>query len=573
MPTYKIKAPDGNTYAIEGPDGATDEQVREQVLKQHPTAGGAAAPAAPRRKLTTDTSVPDPTEGMSFVEKALVGGASRVKGMALGAAQTLLPKVVEEKLGLQAAIDEQKRLDTPVNESGGGMVGNALVDMATFALPGGVVAKAAGKMLPGGLKLAQAYPKLAGLTGAAATSAAQSAAVDPLASDESLGTKSAMAAGGGAAGHTVGKLLTRAISPLGNAASTARQQMVKLMEDNGIKLSGAQATGSPMLRQIEMGLKQNPLTKALMTADSPEQKQAVSRMFAKEVGAGGDAPLTADVVDAARRKTGGAFDTLKGKTAPLPQAAKEAYADDWLALVRKMSGKMEDMGEADPRVLKMLDNAHTRLTERPRMSGDAYNELRSNLSELAYNEKSGIVKDTAKALMKMEDNAALAAFGKDAADVAKARGTYGNWKRVTSPGVLNAEGDVSTSVLGNRVQQRDPGAWASGNLNEFGKKAKAAQEILKPMGPDSGTASNTLVAKALMNPLTLVGGGAGATYGAINDPAAGTKGALSMGAMAALTQTKAGRKYLANALMKDNPELAKFIERSGRTIGAQFAAD
>jgi hypothetical protein len=91
--------------------------------------------------------------------------------------------------------------------------------------------------------------------------------------------------------------------------------------------------------------------------------------------------------------------------------------------------------------------------------------------------------------------------------------------------------------------------------------------------PSSGTASNTLVAKALMNPLTLVGGGAGATYGAINDPAAGTKGALSMGAMAALTQTKAGRKYLANALMKDNPELAKFIERSGRTIGAQFAAD
>lgn len=42
MPTYSIKAPDGNTYSIDGPAGATDDQVREQVLKQHPTAGTAA---------------------------------------------------------------------------------------------------------------------------------------------------------------------------------------------------------------------------------------------------------------------------------------------------------------------------------------------------------------------------------------------------------------------------------------------------------------------------------------------------------------------------------------------------
>ena len=39
MPTYSIAAPDGNTYKIEGPAGASQDQVVSEVLKQHPTAG------------------------------------------------------------------------------------------------------------------------------------------------------------------------------------------------------------------------------------------------------------------------------------------------------------------------------------------------------------------------------------------------------------------------------------------------------------------------------------------------------------------------------------------------------
>lgn len=39
MPTYSISAPDGNTYKIEGPAGASQEQVQAEVLKQNPNAG------------------------------------------------------------------------------------------------------------------------------------------------------------------------------------------------------------------------------------------------------------------------------------------------------------------------------------------------------------------------------------------------------------------------------------------------------------------------------------------------------------------------------------------------------
>lgn len=47
MPTYSIQAPDGNTYQIDGPAGASQDQVQAEVMRQHPSAGAPAAPAKP----------------------------------------------------------------------------------------------------------------------------------------------------------------------------------------------------------------------------------------------------------------------------------------------------------------------------------------------------------------------------------------------------------------------------------------------------------------------------------------------------------------------------------------------
>lgn len=47
MATYSIRAPDGRTYQIQGPEGATDAQVRAQVLRQFPNAGQIAQAAPP----------------------------------------------------------------------------------------------------------------------------------------------------------------------------------------------------------------------------------------------------------------------------------------------------------------------------------------------------------------------------------------------------------------------------------------------------------------------------------------------------------------------------------------------
>ena len=46
MPLYRITAPNGQTYQIEGPPGASDADVARAVLAQNPEAG--SAPAAPK---------------------------------------------------------------------------------------------------------------------------------------------------------------------------------------------------------------------------------------------------------------------------------------------------------------------------------------------------------------------------------------------------------------------------------------------------------------------------------------------------------------------------------------------
>lgn len=61
MPTYEIKAPNGKTYRIDGPDGATDEQVQAEVLRQFPEVGGQAAqPQAPAMPAADPTGIPNP---------------------------------------------------------------------------------------------------------------------------------------------------------------------------------------------------------------------------------------------------------------------------------------------------------------------------------------------------------------------------------------------------------------------------------------------------------------------------------------------------------------------------------
>jgi hypothetical protein len=54
MPTYSIAAPDGKTYQIDGPEGATTEQVKAEVMRQHPHLSAPVEKvSAPAEKVST----------------------------------------------------------------------------------------------------------------------------------------------------------------------------------------------------------------------------------------------------------------------------------------------------------------------------------------------------------------------------------------------------------------------------------------------------------------------------------------------------------------------------------------
>jgi hypothetical protein len=144
MATYQIKAPDGNTYSIDGPDGASDDQVREQVLKQHPGADKAPAPSA-----LADVA----KEG----GKGLLRGAADFIG---GAADEFLEPFKEiVSIGRSAAGNHEPRQDksigpmitsaaglepTPQTTAGkyAGATGEVLGNPITYAGPGSMTLKA-----------------------------------------------------------------------------------------------------------------------------------------------------------------------------------------------------------------------------------------------------------------------------------------------------------------------------------------------------------------------------------------------------------------------------------------------
>jgi hypothetical protein len=76
MPTYSISAPDGNTYKIEGPEGASDEQVRSKVLEQFPDAG--------KRKVSTGEKLLTAAEPALEATGATLGGLAGVEAGPVG---------------------------------------------------------------------------------------------------------------------------------------------------------------------------------------------------------------------------------------------------------------------------------------------------------------------------------------------------------------------------------------------------------------------------------------------------------------------------------------------------------
>jgi hypothetical protein len=141
MPTYKISAPDGNSYSIEGPSGATDEQVREQVLKQHPDAGKPGPPEEQRSGIGDFIrSIPrGAVTGLMTAGSALAGATAGEMGQPGLQAEIPGPKQSTELIERNVT----GNLPKPQGRAGrfGEAVGEVLGNPASYVGPGSLALK------------------------------------------------------------------------------------------------------------------------------------------------------------------------------------------------------------------------------------------------------------------------------------------------------------------------------------------------------------------------------------------------------------------------------------------------
>jgi hypothetical protein len=222
LPTYTIKAPDGRTYSIQGPAGATDAQVRAKVLEQYPEAGKAKSSAESFTETfwkqagrTLPGMLPGPAGAVGKIAAAMFPreatgivqrGVNTLTGGAADEVVSAVPAVAAAVRGQsprQAFTDAQRaqqrqreqfaqtnpRLATGA-DIGGGVMGMAIPGMGALKVLqapktlGGAIATGAGLGAAGGgftgLASADEGDRMAGLIGGAATGAAIGGAIPAL---------------------------------------------------------------------------------------------------------------------------------------------------------------------------------------------------------------------------------------------------------------------------------------------------------------------------------------------------------------------------------------------------------
>lgn len=184
MPTYSIKAPNGKTYRISGPAGASDAAIQAEVLRQNPDAAGQPqekpapkAPAAP----------PEPPEASGFWQRTGMGLRAIGNGVAaipdivsaplnwtanhvLGTNMSISPwhdlaTAGSDKAGLHAPASARERLASDITSG----VAGAMVPVAGAE---STVARAGGAVTRGVLNIMRAKPLLQAASGATAAAAA-----------------------------------------------------------------------------------------------------------------------------------------------------------------------------------------------------------------------------------------------------------------------------------------------------------------------------------------------------------------------------------------------------------------
>ena len=511
-----VRMPDG-TVIENVPDGITQSELLRRYQKM-------TAPPAPAEQPE------DPG-----ILGSMAIGAGRTFDRAAAGIKDMLPQSVQnygDRLGKALGMADGSKL-----------ADRATQDENTAAYSKLEQSRPLSTAIGGALPMVAALPAVSGVGSAAAISALPGL-VSYGTPQEKL-TDAALGAAGGALGAGVGKLVGRVLNPVRSAPNAATTDAMEAAARLGYKPPVGQETGSRALQILEQQAAKNPISARGAQAYNEANRTAINRAAARGMGESAD-QITEDVMAAAKSRIGGEFDRLStNKEIPL--------GPDFSARITLLRDRLSNAGPFKNQQTATLLDAAEQVAATGKITGEAYQAIRSELSDMASvanragNAKAGsAVKGVRKAL---DDAAEKALSPEDLKAWKTARAQYASMKTLEKRGALKG-GDVDPAIIRNLLQSGDRAGFARGNIT--GDLADIARigNAFRPL-PDSGTASN------LVSQMLLTGGaglmGPGALAASLTAPLAANK----------LLFSKGGQSYLRNGMVKVTPELEKRLMQGG----------
>ncbi len=498
MKTYSITDPSGKVHTIDGPEGATREQVIAKIQERL----GSSVP-------TPQDPYKETAQKQSVVENLLAGAGGGMYGMYLGAKQ-LLGKTTPEE------INDHKQAMAGLRSTTAGTIGD---------IGGQVAAAIPAAFIPG----ANTY------AGAALTGGALGA-LQPTAEGESRGQNMALGAAGGAAGKYVGDkalnllrgrsapqtTIETNVSGQGNAQvsgggsifgsvgddasaglNVPTKNVMERAQKMGFKVTPGQASGSKALQQMESKLESQPMTSGTFNDIKQHNQTLLNKAAAGSIGENSNT-LDSAVLSNAKDRISGVYKMVADdKARPIP-------ADDFLTRVSALEDEFEGLlpqSLSDNVLVKRL----FKHAEDGQATGKQLQDIASKLGKVAANHMTtpsgdrqmGMVLNRVKDIA--DDYLEQGLSGSTAKTFKEARQQYRNLMLLTQrQGVVNpASGDVSGGALASILQQKDKAGYLFGKNKTPLYDAARFSQAFKPLVGNSGTATRSMITSPMDALLTL----------------------------------------------------------------------
>jgi hypothetical protein len=476
------------------------------------------------------------------------GALQSVKDIGYGAQQ--LGAEAGQRLGmvdpetvarLRLEQDLRAEENAPFMNNTAGAVGYAAGSIGSMLLPGAALGRVGG--LAGQVAKGISAPRT--VAGAAAGGGALGA-LQPVGEEEARMSNVAAGSLGGVAGQALARGVSRLAAPSKSMPTPQVKKAIDTLQSAGVPVDLAEAAGSENLRALRRFLTDNPISASKMKKGQEATQTAFNRAALKLIGEQGDAAVP-EVLARADDRIGSVMDDIarRNKVKIDNQMVSE------LAAIEEAASMSLESAQLAP-VRNQLNNILSKLDDQDRISGEAYQRIRTLASDMG---KNPALAGISKQLRESVDSALERTAGKADADALKlARKQYRNLMRIKDSIGLTETGDVNIPKLAAATSsKRERGAALMNRGDaEMARLARSAN-TLRDSFPQSGTAPRAALQAYGQ---ALAPGLAGAGYGAMQGET--PSGAVAMGITGGLLGLAAPA---AAARAYQNPALRNYILR------------